>query len=99
MKNILSRFGKISLLLALIYFVVGCDDDKEDVAPGLYVMSDEIETFPGDTVLVSGTASNYVGLESVTLSCEQWGFIKYMNWAGRSPKSLIMIIGSLYRKR
>ena len=38
MKNILSRFGKISLLLALIYFVVGCDDDKEDVAPGLYVM-------------------------------------------------------------
>ena len=51
MKNILSRFGKISLLLALIYFVVGCDDDKEDVAPGLYVMSDEIETFPGDTVL------------------------------------------------
>ena len=90
MKNILSRFGKISLLLALIYFVVGCDDDKEDVAPGLYVMSDEIETFPGDTVLVSGTASNYVGLESVTLSCE--------HWAGRSPKSLIMIIGSLYRK-
>lgn len=55
MKNILSRFGKISLLLAFMYFVVGCDDDKEDVAPGLYVMSDEIETFPGDTVLVSGT--------------------------------------------
>lgn len=24
MKNILSRFGKISLLLALMYFVVGC---------------------------------------------------------------------------
>lgn len=46
MKNILSRFGKISLLLAFMYFVVGCDDDKEDVAPGLYVMSDEIETFP-----------------------------------------------------
>ena len=42
MKNILSRFGKISLLLAFMYFVVGCDDDKEDVAPGLYVMSDEI---------------------------------------------------------
>lgn len=30
MKNILSRFGKISLLLAFMYFVVGCDDDKED---------------------------------------------------------------------
>ena len=43
MKNILSRFGKISLLLALMYFVVSCDDDKEDVTPGLYVMSDEIE--------------------------------------------------------
>ena len=96
MKNILSRFGKISLLLAFMYFVVGCDDDKEDVAPGLYVMSDEIETFPGDTVLVSGTASNYVGLESVTLSCEQWGI--HINWAGKSLKSLIIIINSLCRK-
>lgn len=86
MKNILSRFGKISLLLALIYFVVGCDDDKEDVAPGLYVMSDEIETFPGDTVLVSGTASNYVGLESVTLSCEQWGIHKVYELGGQKPK-------------
>ena len=86
MKNILSRFGKISLLLALMYFVVGCDDDKEDVAPGLYVMSDEIETFPGDTVLVSGTASNYVGLESVTLSCEQWGIHKVYELGGQKPK-------------
>lgn len=86
MKNILSRFGKISLLLAFMYFVVGCDDDKEDVAPGLYVMSDEIETFPGDTVLVSGTASNYVGLESVTLSCEQWGIHKVYELGGQKPK-------------
>ena len=82
MKNILSRFGKISLLLAFMYFVVGCDDDKEDVAPGLYVMSDEIETFPGDTVLVVNNG----------------GFIRYMNWAGKSLKSLIIIINSLCRK-
>lgn len=86
MKNILNRFGKISLLLALMYFVAGCDDDKEDVAPGLYVMSEEIETFPGDTVLVSGTASNYVGLESITLSCEQWGIHKVYELAGQKPK-------------
>lgn len=86
MKNILSRFGKISLLLALMYFVVSCDDDKEDVTPGLYVMSDEIETFPGDTVLVSGTASNYVGLESVTLSCEQWEIHKVYELGGQKPK-------------
>ena len=46
MKNILSRFGKISLLLAFMYFVVGCDDDKEDVAPGLYAVSYTHLTLP-----------------------------------------------------
>lgn len=86
MKNVLITIGKLYLLLAALCFVVGCDDDKEDVAPGLYVASEEIETFPGDTVLVSGTASNYTGLESITLSCENWGIHKVYDLSGQKPK-------------
>lgn len=86
MKNVLRIVGKLYLLLAVVYFAVGCDDDKEEVAPGLYVASEEIETFPGDTVLVSGTASNYVGLESITLSCENWGIHKVYELSGNNPK-------------
>lgn len=86
MKNVLRTIGKLYLLLAALCFVVGCDDDKEDVAPGLYVASEEIETFPGDTVLVSGTASNYAGLASITLSCENWGIHKVYDLNGQKPK-------------
>lgn len=86
MKNVLITIGKLYLLLTLICFAVGCDDDKEDVAPGLYVASEEIETFPGDTVLVSGTASNYAGLASITLSCEGWGIHKVYDLNGQKPK-------------
>lgn len=86
MKNMLSRFGKLYLLAALLCFAVGCDDDKEDVSAGLYVASEEIETFPNDTVLVSGTASNYVGLASITLSCPSWGIQKVYELSGQQPK-------------
>ena len=48
--------------------------------------NEEIETFPGDTVLVSGTASNYAGLASITLSCENWGIHKAYDLNGQKPK-------------
>lgn len=86
MKNVLKTIGKLYLLLTLVCLAVGCEDDKEDVAPGLYVANEEIETFPGDTVLVSGTASNYAGLASITLSCESWGIHKAYDLNGQKPK-------------
>lgn len=46
MKNVLKTIGKLYLLLTLVCLAVGCEDDKEDVAPGLYVANEEIETFP-----------------------------------------------------
>ena len=86
MKNLLRTIEKLYLLLAIVCLVIGCGDDKEDVAPGLYVENEEIETFPGDTVLVSGTASNYAGLESITLSCEGWDVHKVYNLSEHKPK-------------
>lgn len=86
MKNILRTMEKLYLLLAVVCLAVGCGDDKEEVAPGLYVESEEIETFPGDTVLVSGTASNYAGLSTITLSCEGWGVHKVYDLSSHKPK-------------
>lgn len=86
MKNMFEIIGKLYLILAVVCLAVGCNDDKEDVAPGLYVGSEGIETFPGDTVLVSGTASNYAGLASITLSCENWGIHKVYDLSGQKPK-------------
>lgn len=74
MKNI---FKIIFTGLGLLILTFGCKDENENVRPGLYTEKELIETFPGDTVLVSGTASNYIGLSSVSLSCESWG-IKYV---------------------
>ena len=53
--------------------------------PGLYAAQEVIETFPGDTVTVSGTVSNYMGLASVTLSCEAWGIEKVYDLAAQEP--------------
>lgn len=58
--------------LGTVILTVSCNDDYDDVAPGNYVDTERIETFPGDTVLVKGTVSNGSKIESVTLTCEAW---------------------------
>ncbi len=73
MKNI--RFN-IYLLLVMLFLATACDEQHDDVRPGLYTAKEQIETFPGDTVLVSGQVSNYVGLSSITLACEKWSIEK-----------------------
>lgn len=75
----------LMLLLTVVMIFTGCDDDKDDIAPGLYVENTSIETFPGDTVLVNGTVSNYVGLSSITLSCEAWEISKIFDLSVHKP--------------
>ena len=53
--------------------IISCNDEYDDVAPGNYVETERIETFPGDTVSVVGTASNGSPISSVSLVCEAWG--------------------------
>lgn len=77
-QHILVCFGLLTLLGS-------CEEDHENVRPGLYTETEMIETFPGDTVLVSGTASNYVGLSSITLSCEDWGIEKVYDLNQEEP--------------
>lgn len=53
--------------------IISCNDDYDDVAPGNYVETEHIETYPGDIVSVVGTVSNGSPISSVSLTCEAWG--------------------------
>lgn len=77
MKNIKSFICALGAIGATFAFT-GCDNDYDDVAPGSYVEMERIETFPGDTVMVSGTVSNGSVISSVSLVCEAWELIMYM---------------------
>lgn len=73
------------MLLALT-FVTGCSDDHDDVRPGLYLEQTVLESFPGDTLLINGQASNYVGIKSIRLLCDAWGVDQIHDFGGEKPK-------------
>lgn len=62
-----------ALIAMTVAAIVSCNDEYDDVAPGSYVETERIETFPGDTISVVGTASNGSPISSVSLICEAWG--------------------------
>ena len=64
---------KIVLFLFVVCGLVACNNDDYEHRPGLWTAQDIIETFPGDTILVQGQVSNYVGMRSVEIKCEAWG--------------------------
>lgn len=72
MKNIHLTIYTALMTIAAI-FVSGCSNEYDDVTPGNYVETERIETFPGDTVSVAGTASNGSPISFVSLDCEAWG--------------------------
>jgi len=66
----MKRFILNTCLLASLLAFSACSEEGEDVRPGLWSDANVIETFPGDTVLVNGQVSNYIGMNSVTISCD-----------------------------
>ena len=72
MKNIKSAIYAALMTIAVIC-IPGCSNEYDDVAPGSYVDTERIETFPGDTVSVAGTASNGSPISFVSIVCEAWG--------------------------
>lgn len=66
------RIYIIALFIALMG-LSSCTDEHEDIRPGIYLERTVMETFPGDTLLISGQVSNYVGLQSIQMVCEAWG--------------------------
>ncbi|MGN1255342.1 MAG: hypothetical protein ACI4T9_12235 [Prevotella sp.] len=79
MKKIYFIFAFVAALL------VSCSDDANHV-PGLWTDGDIIETFPGDTVHIQGQVSNYIGINSITLACEDWGITKVYDLSAHKPK-------------
>lgn len=73
---------KLLLIISVVCAIVGCKNDDADVRPGLWSEQEMIETFWGDTVRVTGQASNKVGLDRVEISCEAWNIYKVYNLRG-----------------
>ena len=63
-----------------------CSEEGKDEAPGLWTALDAIKTFPGDTVLVQGQVSNYIGLSRVDIKCDAWGISQSYQLQGKQSK-------------
>ena len=72
--------------LCVVGALVACSNDDADHRPGLWTSQEVIETFPGDTVLVQGQVSNYIGMRSVTIVCADWGINKTYELEGKHAK-------------
>lgn len=68
----------------MISIITACNEER--VSPGLYIKNDLIETFPGDTVLIEGTISNYDGLSSLVINCNNWKIEKKYDLNNQKPK-------------
>lgn len=66
--------------------LAACNKEGSDERPGLWTAQDVIETFPGDTVLVQGQVSNYIGLEKVVIACEAWGVSQTYHLDGKHAR-------------
>ncbi len=82
----MKRFLYYTILLASVLAFSACSEEGEDMRPGLWNDGDVIETFPGDTVLVKGQVSNYVGMSSVSISCDAWYINKVYDLSKQKPK-------------
>lgn len=80
------KFSRLMLLMAISLMVASCSEEGKDEAPGLWTALDQIETFPGDTVLVAGQVSNYVGLDKIEITCQAWGINKVYTLDGKHSK-------------
>lgn len=72
--------------MAVAFAFSSCSEEGKDLLPGLWNDGDVIETFPGDTVLVKGQVSNYVGMSNVTISCDAWNIRKVYDLSKEKPK-------------
>lgn len=66
--------------------ISSCKNDHDDVRPGIYLEHTVMETFPGDTLLISGQVSNYVGIRSIEMICDAWGTDVMHDFGSEHPK-------------
>lgn len=76
---------RILLLLIAATVMAACSTDEKNALPGIYLKNGLIETYPTDTLHLTGTISNYVGLGSLTFSCQEWEYEKTYDLSGQNP--------------
>ena len=81
-----NSFFTILMVLSVAGLFMSCQKEGADVKPGLYIEQQTIKTFPTDTVRLKGTASNYVGMSSVSLTCKAWGIEQIYDLSSQKPK-------------
>lgn len=74
------------VMMAVLGILAACSDDHDDVRPGIYVENQVMESFPGDTLNISGQISNYVGMKSVSLVCDDWKINQTYDLSNQNPK-------------
>lgn len=82
----MKHFAKKLALLVLAFGIWSCADKNADVAPGLWTSSEALGTFPGDTPLLSGTASGYTSLSRIDFSVPAWNYSYTIDLSGQKPK-------------
>ncbi len=86
MKKVLLAISIAFMTMAAPAVLSGCSDDYDDVAPGSFIDTERIETFPGDTVLVAGTVSNGSPITNVSLVCDAWNINEVYDRSGYDDK-------------
>ncbi len=68
--------------------MTSCSNEDAETRPGLWSANEMIETFPGDTVTISGQVSNKIGLDRLEINCADWGVNKVYLLKGKQTKSM-----------
>ena len=72
-------------MIATLAALSACNDET-GFRPGLWTQDDIIETFPGDTIVLQGQVSNYIGMKSIEIKCEAWDVYKKIELDGKHSK-------------
>lgn len=80
--NLLKR---ILLILSTLLILFACSQEGRDALPGIYLKNQTIETFQTDSLFLTGTVSNYVGLASLTFTCDEWQYEKSYDLSSQKP--------------
>lgn len=76
----------ITACVCMLLPLTSCNEEGKDEVPGLWTALEKIATFPGDTVLVQGQVSNFIGLSQMNIKCEAWSISQTYHLQGKQSK-------------
>lgn len=80
-----SQFIFFLLATLLLFTLPSCHEEGADLRPGLYVNTELIDAFPSKAISISGQASCYTGLQSLSITCAPWGINEVTDLSDQKP--------------